>query len=173
MFELTIPVIITLIGTAIAAFTDARTGKIYNKLTGPLILAGLITNIAMGQPTVGLLGFLFATAIHMPTWFLQIQKGGDVKLIMGIGACMGWEFILSFTLYYALLYLVVGILTLLVRGRLFNLYMLLSFHLKERIAAARSQDEEGEKPAVHAFESTILWTGPVIFGATLTTLYFA
>ena len=173
MFELTIPVIITLLGAAIAAFTDARTGKIYNKLTGPLILAGLITNIALGQPTVGLLGFLLATAIHMPTWFLQIQKGGDVKLIMGIGACMGWEFIASFTLYYALLYLVIGLLTLIVRGRMFNLYMLFAFHLKERIAAARDKDSSAEKPELHAFEPTILWTGPVIFGATVLTMYYA
>lgn len=172
MTELTAPTIIALVGTGIAAYTDARTGKIYNKLTGPLILIGLITNLIMGQPLVGLLGFLLATAIHMPTWFLQIQKGGDVKLIMGIGACMGWEFIVQFTLYYALLYLVVGFLALLVRGRLFNLYMLLSFHLKERIAAAREQGENGEPAQVHAFEATVLWTGPVIFGATLATLYF-
>ena len=173
MTDLSAPAIIAIIGTAIAAFTDARTGKIYNKLTGPLILIGWVANIALGQPLVGLLGFLLATAIHMPTWFLGIQKGGDVKLIMGIGACMGWEFILEFTLYYAALYLVVGTLALVVRGRLFNLYMLMRFHLKERAAAAKRKNETGETEDVHAFEATVLWTGPVIFAATLATIYFA
>lgn len=171
MTELTAPAIIALVGTGIAALTDARTGKIYNKLTGPLILIGLITNLILGEPLVGLLGFLLATAIHMPTWFLQIQKGGDVKLIMGIGACLGWPFVLEFTMYYAMLYLVVGTLTLILRGRLFNLYMLISYHLKERLAAARDTSEGNDKPEVHAFEATILWTGPVIFGATIAALY--
>lgn len=86
----------------IAAVTDFRRQKIYNWLTLPAILAGLVVNTVLhgwsGLGT-GLLGFGLAFFLSFGLYSLKGIKGGDVKLIAAIGAMGGWKFALAAMLY--------------------------------------------------------------------------
>ncbi|MFT4624741.1 MAG: Flp pilus assembly protein protease CpaA [Myxococcota bacterium] len=164
--EFTPQIGLLLVGCAIASWTDARTGKILNTLTGPMILGGLLVNSALGDWTVGVYGFVAAAVLHYPMWMLGVEKGGDVKLLMGIGACVGaWELIET-TFWYAALYIPVGIGVLIYRRRLANLVKV-SAHIAKK--ATGTADEGDVAPS-----ATILWTAPVIslaaVGAWLTDI---
>lgn len=150
-----------LVGCSIASITDATTGKILNVLTGPMVVAGLALNAWAGNWEVGVWGFVLATQIHLPLFFARIEKGGDVKLLMGIGACMGPTFILNTSFWYACLYLMVGPLVLLYRKRVKNLFVV-GAHLAKKAQGLSGEDDLAEPPP-----TTILWTAPVIFGAAL------
>ncbi len=77
--------------TAVAAFTDYRTGKIYNWLTLPALLTGLVVAMLMGVPTMisALQGVAVACVIFLPMFFGGILGGGDVKLLMALGTVLG------------------------------------------------------------------------------------
>lgn len=149
--------VVTLAGCAVAVVTDLRTGKIYNKLTLPMIALGLAMNASLAGWQVGVVGLLAATAIHYTLWVLGVQKGGDAKLLMGIGALMGWEYMLETSAFYAALYLPVGLLVLALKGRLSNLVATLKY----------TADRYRGRPAEPPEEPTILITGPVIAAAAL------
>lgn len=157
MEALTPQLVVTLVGCAIAVVTDLRTGKIYNKLTLPMWALGLAMNASLSDWTVGLYGFLAAFALHYPLWVFGVQKGGDAKLLIGIGALMGWAFMLETSMYYALLYFPVGLAVLAMKGRLSNLVATI------RYTADKARGIEGTPPD----EPTILITGPVIAAAAL------
>ncbi len=148
------PIGIMLVGCAIASYTDATTGKILNVLTGPMILMGLVSHTLTGDWTFGLYGFLAAAALHYPLWMLGVEKGGDVKLLMGIGACVGWMELIETTFWYAAVYIPVGLAVLIYRKRLGNLAAV-GKHVAKKASGQRT--EESDRP-----ESTLLWTGPVI-----------
>ena len=150
-----------LVGCSIASMTDATTGKILNVLTGPLVVAGLIVNAMAGSWEIGVWGFVLATQIHLPLYFAKIEKGGDVKLLMGIGACMGPTFILNTSFWYAVLYLVIGPLVLLYRKRVKNL-LVVGIHLANKAKGGPGSEDSADAP-----QTTTLWTAPVIFGAAL------
>ncbi|MBI3556590.1 MAG: prepilin peptidase [Deltaproteobacteria bacterium] len=84
---------------AIAAVTDYRTGKIYNWLTLPALLAGLVVAVANGVPTMvaALQGVGVAGLIFLPMFFTGILGGGDVKLLLALGTILGAQgiFLLS------------------------------------------------------------------------------
>jgi Flp pilus assembly protein protease CpaA len=147
-----------LVGCLLASYTDARTGKIFNALTGPMILAGLLIHGASGNLLFGVAGFFCALAIHLPLWQIGIQKGGDAKLLLGIGALVGWVELLETTFWYALLYIPASLAVLVYRRRLGNL-VTVGKHL-----AASASGKAGDEPAPAA---TVLWTAPVISAAAL------
>jgi len=156
------------VGCGIATITDATTGKILNVLTGPLILGGLAVNAFLGEWQFGVWGLVLATLTHMPLYFLKVEKGGDVKLLMGIGACMGPAFVVNASFWYACLYLVVGPLVLLYRRRLKNLVSTIK-HLVVEGIVKRAVLKKAGLPNIESQvpTTTILWTAPVIFGAVL------
>lgn len=155
------------VGCLIASYTDARTGKIFNALTGPMMLAGLLIHAGAGSLWFGLAGFLCALVIHLPLWQLGIQRGGDAKLLLAIGALVGWSELVETTFWYALLYVPAGLAVLVYRRRLGNL-VTVGKHL-----AASAAGKAGEQPPPAV---TVLWTAPVIsagaLGARLTDLPF-
>ncbi len=74
---------VLLIGTLAGAVTDAKTGYIYDWITYPMILLGLLLSIAQGQwVNIGLAGILFITS-YLAYRFGKIG-GGDVKIFAGI-----------------------------------------------------------------------------------------
>ena len=88
-----------------AVYTDLKHGKIYNKLTFPVIAVGLL----LGGMASGLDGFLFSLRglfVASLSVFLflayQLIGGGDAKLLLAVGALMGPNFALYTLLYTAL-----------------------------------------------------------------------
>ena len=76
---------------AVAAFTDYRSGKIYNWLTLPALALGLVVALGVGMPTVvlALQGVAVASVIFLPMFFGGILGGGDVKLLLALGTVLG------------------------------------------------------------------------------------
>ncbi|MEO5969471.1 MAG: A24 family peptidase [Bdellovibrionia bacterium] len=105
----------------LATLTDLFFGKIYNWITLPTALSGILASYYfLGWPGVGqaLLGFLGGLLFYGWLFGLRIIGGGDVKLLMAFGALAGPEY----TLQVALLGIVIGgafaFVILLASGRL-------------------------------------------------------
>src|SRR5690349_13595930 len=113
--------VVLFVGLCIAAATDLHSGRIPNLLTFPMMALGIAMSAVQGEPAVGLLGCAAAFAVHFPLFALGIGKAGDAKLMMGLGALVGWHEMLEATVWLAVLYLPLGIAVLAVRGKLGNL----------------------------------------------------
>lgn len=157
---LTLPASMAAFGLAIACVTDLRTGKIPNELTFSLMAIGLLMNAVLGDPMLGVLGFAVATAIHFPLFALGVEKGGDSKLLMGLGALGGWRLVLETTGWYAIVYLPVGIIVLAVSGQLPNLKAKAMWLYQRALAKQSGTEFKGEEPP-----NTMLKTAPVIAAA--------
>src|SRR5437868_4142363 len=86
---------VALVSTAIAAYTDIRYRKIYNKLTFPLLgLAPLIQLAVHGWAGFGsslLGGVSVAGALLLLSLFAgRGLGGGDLKLLVALGALLAW-----------------------------------------------------------------------------------
>lgn len=97
--------IAVIIATAIGAFTDFKTGEIYDWITYPLIAFGILVNLI----ELNFYGLAFGAIIFIVGYALYYTGrigGGDVKLFAGITLTMpfinGTVFILPALLYSAL-----------------------------------------------------------------------
>jgi prepilin peptidase CpaA len=141
-------------GLLVGALIDARTGRIPNALTGPMIAGGVIWWLVAAQPTLGLLGALAGFVVHFAGYKLGVEKAGDAKLFMGFGAWMGWWEMVEATLWTCVVYLPVALGVLLWRGRWSRLTATAHY------LAARAQGVAAEKMPTP--EQTMLRTGPII-----------
>jgi len=142
----------------VASITDLQHGKIPNKLTFPMMLAGLFLNGVAGDWATGIYGLLAALAIHFTLFAIGIQKAGDAKLFMGIGALVGVSEVVDATLWCAVLYLPIGLLQLAIKGRLSNLVRTVKWSLNR----ARGKETDETRP-----DPTLLRTAPIIAVAAL------
>jgi len=87
----------------VAAWTDMRDGKVYNWLTYPAVLIGLVLNATVRPPGLGLGQAALGLAVGFVPLFLAYAAGGlgggDVKLTAAVGAFLG-----PWATLYALLY---------------------------------------------------------------------
>jgi prepilin peptidase CpaA len=118
---------------AIAAVTDVRQGKVYNWLTYPAILAGLVFWLGYGLLVAGegpsgagqnkdivaaLVGFGAAIVPMLVIRLAGGLGGGDVKLMGAVGAISAsWRCVLSTGVYALLVGLVIGLAMMVVSGR--------------------------------------------------------
>lgn len=117
----TMPLIVTLLVTAVAAFTDTRHGIIPNWLTFPTLAAAPLVHLVIGGP--GALGHSLLSAIVcglVPLFLFAkgAMGGGDVKLFAAIGAMLPLELALGLQLqaYLCVAFLAMAVLAL--RGHL-------------------------------------------------------
>ncbi len=102
----------------IAVYTDVRWGKIFNILTAPFALLGLILN-TIGGGWEGLLLSVEGIALGFALWLFsnalgRILGGGDIKLLMAFGALMGPGFLLWSLAYGAI---IGGIMAIVIAAR--------------------------------------------------------
>ena len=89
-FLLLLREIAVLFSTAIASYTDLRTGLIYDKLTYPMIALGVLLNIYVGvfanfmDMTIYFVIALAVFAVCYLLYYTGKLGGGDVKLFVGI-----------------------------------------------------------------------------------------
>lgn len=108
----------------IAVVTDLRERKIYNWLTLPLFVVALgMRGAGIGWDGPGtLVDGLIGAAIGFVPFFVLAWKGGmgmgDVKLITGVGTCLGWERMLPALFWISVVGGVQGLLALLWAGSL-------------------------------------------------------
>ena len=82
--------VVIVVASIFAATIDARTRRIPNALTGPLLLAGLIWAAAFGRGALdGVAGTLVAGLPFFLFWLLRGYGAGDAKLMMALGAWAG------------------------------------------------------------------------------------
>ncbi|MBF2052389.1 MAG: prepilin peptidase [Candidatus Sericytochromatia bacterium] len=107
----------------IATITDLWRRKIYNWLTLPAILLGLILSTVQSGPwglLDSFLGFLLAGTLYMILGLIGAMKGGDVKLAAAVGALLGWRLSISALYYGAILGGIFALFWSLYHGTLFK-----------------------------------------------------
>lgn len=105
-----------------ASITDLRWGKVFNVLTMPALFAGLVINlVAAGLPGLWLSfqGIAVGMALLLATLLLgQYMGGGDIKLLMALGAIKGPTFVLFTLIFGIILGGLLAAALAVVRGRL-------------------------------------------------------
>lgn len=90
----------------IAVITDVRSGKIYNAVTLPGAIIGVILNgvfRGLDGISASLLGLAAGFGVFLfSSLFGRILGGGDIKLLMAVGALQGPEFLLWTLIYTAI-----------------------------------------------------------------------
>ncbi|MEM6926114.1 MAG: A24 family peptidase [Myxococcota bacterium] len=156
--ELTPNVVILWVGLLVAAVTDLQTGKIRNWLTFSLMATGIVYHGIVGPDRLfGLAGFGAATALHFLLYVGGVQKAGDAKLFMAIGALLGMEEMVETTIWFFLLYMPVGLTILALKGRLTNFLATISWIARKTFGL----------PVEEAPEPTMMIAGPTILVAGL------
>ena len=85
----TVPVAVVLTAALVAAVTDIWKFKVYNALTVPLLVAGLLYRGFNFQIADSALGILFGFAALVPLYIVGGMGAGDVKLMAAVGAWLG------------------------------------------------------------------------------------
>lgn len=91
---------------SIAAYTDWREHRIYNKLLGPAFLFALILQASSGGLIgikMSLIGAILGLSLLLLPYFLGGMGAGDVKLLAVIGAFGGPDFVFYSFLYGAII----------------------------------------------------------------------
>jgi len=108
------------LGLGAAVFTDVRTRRIPNWLTGAI--AGAAFGLAFGggpvTPMRALLGLVVGLALMLPGHVIGATGAGDVKLMAAVGAVVGPDVIFRAFLYSAVAGGVLAVVVALRRGRL-------------------------------------------------------
>lgn len=114
-----LPFVIAL--SAVAAATDLLVGRIFNWLTLPAVLLGFALAFQVGGLhglAVSVIGALAGLALYGPLFALGMLGGGDVKLLMALGALGGIGFATEVALLAVLLGGALAALVLVFKGRM-------------------------------------------------------
>ena len=113
---------ISLATVAVATVSDLLWHRIPNKLTVPVALLGLALQAwinGLAGLADGFLGLLVAFFAFLPFYLARWMAAGDIKLLMAVGACLGWRLGLLAGLSTLLIGALVAFLFLLMQGELF------------------------------------------------------
>lgn len=100
-----------------AAWIDGKELKVPNWITFPMILSGLIySTVVGGSLSSGLLGMAMGLACLLPLYAVGGMGAGDVKLMAGIGAWLGWQITLESFAVSVVVGAIMSVLMVLFRG---------------------------------------------------------
>lgn len=158
----------------LAIYTDLTTRKIPNSLTLPLwgigviwhLLAGLL---GQGEWWFGLVGLAVTLPLHFLLFAIGIDKGGDAKLMVGVGACLGWWIGVEATLWGILLMLPVSLVMATVMGKLPNLWRTLVWFLKQPYYLAFKLEPGDPPPPTYMAKAPVIAAAVVV--ARFTTFF--
>ena len=88
---------------------------------------------------------------------LKVERGGDAKLMMGVGAFYGWSLMLASSVWMLLLLFPVGLTVLTLKGRLRNFFETVRFAWRKALGYPVEPPEQ----------QTMMPFGPVIACAVL------
>ena len=116
----------------IATYTDITSQKIKNYITYPLILLGLIFNYL--EKGISGISFSFVgifTAMFLMT-ILSFMRfgGGDIKLMMGLGAFLGQEKIIIIGLYLVIFIAIYNLIIITKKEGIKNTLLIIKLELK-------------------------------------------
>jgi prepilin peptidase CpaA len=103
----------------IAAWIDGRDLRVPNWITFPMVLAGLMYSTWAGGVAgfgAGILGMCAGLLTLLPLYSVGGMGAGDVKLMAGIGAWMGWQVTLAAFAVSAVLGAIMAVVMVLWRG---------------------------------------------------------
>lgn len=110
----------------LATVTDLLEHKIYNVLTFPMMLVGILGHLVAGTWWEGLAAAIAVGAPFFLLYAVNILKAGDVKLLMAIGALLGLKVGGMAALCSVIAWTPIGIAVIVLNGRLSNLRNLFS-----------------------------------------------
>lgn len=93
---------------AVCTWTDIRTRSIYNQYTYPVMIIGLIVNIATAQ-YANLYGSLLILGVYLFFFLCGKMGGGDLKLAVALSLFIGAEPVLLGSIAAALIMMVWGV----------------------------------------------------------------
>lgn len=162
----------------IAAWTDLRERKVYNKLTYPAILIGLaLHTVTLGLD--GLIAGLIAAGLMLLVGLFLIAtpaiKGGDIKLLMVVGAFAGGKALLEVSFYAVFAGFFLGLFMSLKNGylrimlarlwRLLKGYVLMLLYRSKNLEPKLEPDERSKIPfAIAIFVGGILVVTEHLYG---------
>lgn len=156
---------------AVGAATDLRDRKIYNWLTYPMVVVGLILHTivfglaGLGAGLVGAGIVLGIGLIILPFGWLG---GGDIKLLAAVGATLGPGALFEIFFYSVVVGFVAGVVLSLVNGYLWQLLARIGRYLKWLVLSAttRTNLTTDLEPDDRAY---LPFAVPVLLGAVLAT----
>ncbi len=128
----------------IAALTDFRTGKIYNWLTFPFIVGGLLYQTYLSGltgMTDALAGCLLGLGLGFIPFWMNWLGAGDVKLMMALGSLGGGRFIQEVLILSLFLGSFMGLIQLTWRGKLVGFLKRLQSFLRSRLISGLEPEE--------------------------------
>jgi prepilin peptidase CpaA len=99
---ITTPVVVVLVASVVAGLTDIMKFKVYNILTFPLLVSGLVYHaLSGGAPGLvgSFLGLALGGGVLLIFYLLGGMGAGDVKFMAGVGAWLG--VVLTFYVFLA------------------------------------------------------------------------
>jgi len=103
--------------TAIAAVTDIKYRKVFNKQLIVFILAELgMVLMFGGMDDLSPVGFALPALVHYLPFKMRLVSAGDVKLFMVIGWFTGYEFIITCMMYSYLIGGIVAFIVMFISG---------------------------------------------------------
>ena len=151
--------------SAVASVTDLLWGRIYNWLTLPAIILGIVASAYAGgfySAGESFAAVLIGFVIYGWMFWLRHMGAGDVKMLMALGAWGGIRFVLEVGLLGVLLGGVMAFFILLARGRLrdflHRLYrFLLTIFVKELELQTPQVDRKQTMPYGLAIAAAAIW----------------